>query len=102
MNNAKPSSSTTIMDDDDSELLSTNLVVIHINFASIQYEKTTETKSTSTWQLFSNLGGSFGFFMGISIISIVELFVELIGLRLLPRLWGVTSLYGIGQKEKFD
>ena len=102
MNDAKPSSSTTTMDDDDSELLSTNLVVIHINFASIQYEKTTETKSTSTWQLFSNLGGSFGFFMGISIISIVELFVELIGLRLLPRLWGVTSLYGIGQKEKFD
>ena len=99
MNNANPFSSTAM--NDDPELLSTNLVVIHINFASIQYESTKETKSTSTWQLFSNLGGSFGFFMGISIISIVELFVELIGLRLLPRLWGVTSLYGIGQK-KFD
>lgn len=78
-----------------------NLVVIHVNFASIQYERTTETKSTSRWQLFSNLGGSFGFFMGISVISLVELFVELIGLRLLPRLWGKKSLYGIGQR-KFD
>ena len=83
--------------------LSNNLAVIHINFASIQYIQTTETKSTSTWQLFSNLGGSFGFFMGISIISIVEFFVELIGLRLVPRLWGRNELYGIGQrKDKFD
>jgi len=79
--------------------LSNNLAVIHINYASIQYTSTTETKSTSTWQLFSNLGGSFGFFMGISIISIVEFFVELIGLRLIPRLWGREELYGIGKKK---
>ncbi|KAL9182450.1 hypothetical protein ACHAXT_013102 [Thalassiosira profunda] len=78
-----------------------NFVAIHVNFDSIRYEETTESKSTSVWQLFSNLGGSFGFFMGISLISIVELFVELLGLRLMPRLWGKKQLYGIGQR-KFD
>lgn len=81
--------------------ISTNFVAIHINYDAIRYEETTETKSTGVWQLFSNLGGSFGFFMGISLVSIVELFVELIGLRLIPRLWGDKSLYGIGQK-KYD
>ena len=79
--------------------ISNNFVAIHVNFDSIQYEKTTESKSTSVWQLFSNLGGSFGFFMGISIISIIEFFVELLGLRLLPRLRGKKLLYGIGQKK---
>mmetsp|Transcript_5301 Transcript_5301/g.12029 ORF Transcript_5301/g.12029 Transcript_5301/m.12029 type:complete len:485 (+) Transcript_5301:171-1625(+) len=79
--------------------ISTNFVAIQINYDSIRYEQTTESKSTSVAQLFSNLGGSFGFFMGISIISIVEVFVELIGLRLVPRLWGKRLLYGIGQKK---
>lgn len=81
------------------EEISNNFVHVHVNFDSIRYDRTTETKSTTVWQLFSNLGGSFGFFMGISLISIVELFVELIGLRLLPRLWGRKQLYGLGQKK---
>lgn len=83
------------------EEIYSNFVHVQVNYDSIRYEETTETKSTSVWQLLSNLGGSFGFFMGISLISIVELVVELIGLRLLPRLWGEKRLFGIGQK-KFD
>jgi hypothetical protein len=76
-----------------------NFASIHVNFQSIRYDETTETKATSRS---SNLGGSFGFFMGISLISICEFFVELIGLRLLPRLWERPQLYGIGQRHKVD
>ena len=78
-----------------------NFMHIHVNYDSIRYKETTESKSSGVWQLFSNLGGSFGFFMGISLISIVVLVVELMGLRLLRRLWGEKRLFGIGQK-KFD
>ena len=40
-----------------------------------------------------------GFFMGISLISIVEV-IELLFLRVLPRFcWGDTRLYGIGQRK---
>ncbi|KAL3933869.1 MAG: hypothetical protein SGARI_003604 [Bacillariaceae sp.] len=76
-----------------------NLVSVTINYGSIQYDKTTESKATSYSGLISDLGGQLGFFMGISIISIAELLVELIGLRLLPRwLFGRTQLYGVGQQ----
>jgi hypothetical protein len=54
--------------------LATNFASIHINYETIRYDETTETKSTSRSQLFYNLGGSFGFFMGISLMSNVNLF----------------------------
>lgn len=79
-----------------------NFVKIHINYDSIRYEQRTESRATDFSQLLSNLGGSMGFFMGISMISVVEIVGELLCLRLIPRLWGNDRLYGIGQKQKLD
>lgn len=80
--------------------VSENLVCITINYGTIQHEEFQESKSTSFSQLISDLGGQLGFFMGISIISVAELFIELFGLRLLPRfLFGNNKLYGLGQKQ---
>lgn len=82
--------------------MASNFVGIIVNYHSIDYDLTTESKATSLSQMISNMGGNFGFFMGISMISLVELVVELIGLRLLPRLWGNRQLFGIGQKQKYN
>lgn len=79
--------------------VSLNFVAVSLNFDSIRFERNTESKATSTPSLISNLGGNMGFFMGLSMISVVEIFVELMGLRLIPRLWGDRRLYGIGQKK---
>jgi len=78
-----------------------NFVLVYINFDSIRLDRVDETKATSAPQLISNLGGNMGFFMGISLISLIEIFGELLGLRIVPRLWGDKRLYGVGQK-KFD
>ena len=78
--------------------LSIDFAAIHINYDSIRYEETTESKSTSPSTLVSNLGGSFGFFMGISMISIVELFVELFALWLMPMLWGEAFVWHWAEK----
>mmetsp|Transcript_30923 Transcript_30923/g.45724 ORF Transcript_30923/g.45724 Transcript_30923/m.45724 type:complete len:531 (+) Transcript_30923:125-1717(+) len=86
---------------DEMTSFASNYVRILVNYRFIEYELMTESKATSTSQLISNLGGNFGFFMGISMISIIE-FMELLCLRLLPRLWGNRQLFGIGQKQKFD
>ena len=50
------------------EELEDNVVALQINYDSIRYESTTESKSTTVSTMISNLGGSFGFFMGISMI----------------------------------
>ena len=76
-----------------------NFVTAKINYDSMQYEIQQATSSADFAQLLSNLGGNMGFFIGISIISIVEVFGELIGLRLIPRLWEDKRLYEIGLKE---
>jgi hypothetical protein len=82
------------------ESIQNNLIAITINYGTIQYALMKESKSQSFSGLVSDLGGQLGFFMGISIISVVELVIELIGLRLLPRfLFGNTKLYGVGQKQ---
>ena len=76
-----------------------NLVRVVVNFDSIRYKRTFESQDKTLGGLISDMGGQMGFFAGISIISIVELFGELLGLRLLPRLWGDTRIYGIGQRS---
>jgi hypothetical protein len=35
-------------------------------------------------------------YMGISLVSIIEILGELFGLRLIPRLWGDARLHGVG------
>jgi len=80
---------------------SENFVQVHVNYDLIRYQLITESKATTAAQMVSNLGGNMGFFMGLSMISVVEIFIELLGLRLIPRLFGNTHLYGVGQK-KFD
>lgn len=75
-----------------------NLVRVVVNFDSIRYERIFESQDQTLGKLISDMGGQMGFFMGISTISIIELFGELIGLRLLPRVFGDKRLFGIGQR----
>jgi hypothetical protein len=74
-------------------------VMVLINYEAIREEKVTEVRAQTYSQLLSNIGGQMGLFMGISVISLIELFGELPPLRLLPRLWGDRRLYGVGSKE---
>jgi hypothetical protein len=41
-----------------------------------------------------------GLFMGVPVVSIIEIFGELLPLRLLPRVWGDKRLCGMGSKER--
>ncbi|CAB9519788.1 Acid-sensing ion channel [Seminavis robusta] len=79
-----------------------NLVDVVVNMNTIRYDLMEESKDKSFSSLISDLGGQMGFFMGISLISIVELFGELIGLRILPRFFcGDRRLYGVGQRRDY-
>lgn len=73
---------------------------ILINYESIRQEHVTEVRANTFSQLLGNIGGQMGLFMGISVISVIEIFGELLPLRLLPRLWGDNRLYGMGSKER--
>ena len=76
-----------------------NLVWIQVNYDKIQFEKLTESKEMSFAQLLAAVGGSMGLFLGISLLSVVELFGDLCLLRILPRYFGYRSLYGLGSKK---
>jgi hypothetical protein len=76
-----------------------NLLYVSINFDAIRYQMQTESKTMSFSQLLSSAGGSCGLFAGMSFISIIELFGDLMLLRLVPRFFGRRQLYGIGSKE---
>lgn len=76
-----------------------NTVSVQINFESIREERVSESKVMSKTQLLSNIGGQMGVFLGVSFISLIELFGELMVFRLLPRLGGDRRLYGIGSKS---
>jgi hypothetical protein len=76
-----------------------NLLYVSIVFDSIRYQKQSETKTTSFTQLLSSAGGSCGLFAGMSFISLIELFGDLMLLRLMPRFFGSRQLYGVGSKE---
>jgi hypothetical protein len=76
-----------------------NLLYVSIIFDSISYQKQSETKTMSPTQLLSSAGGSCGLFAGMSFISLIELFGDLMLLRLMPRFFGRRQLYGVGSKE---
>ena len=52
--------------------------------------------------LLANIGGQMGLFVGISVISIIEIFSELMIFRLLPRFWGDRRLYGVGSTDNLN
>ena len=79
-----------------------NFVGVHINYQSIRKEVLTESKETTFSVLLANIGGQMGLFVGISAISIIEIFGELMIFRLLPRLWGDRRLYGVGSTENLN
>ena len=73
-----------------------NYVSVTINFRRIQYILLTESKALSFAQLLAAIGGSMGFFLGISLLSIFELLGDL---GLVPRWFGHRHLYGLGAVE---
>mmetsp|Transcript_5827 Transcript_5827/g.16341 ORF Transcript_5827/g.16341 Transcript_5827/m.16341 type:complete len:474 (-) Transcript_5827:53-1474(-) len=79
-----------------------NFVALTINFEKLQYKRLTESKGMSFSQLLGAIGGSMGFFLGISLVSIFELLGDLVGMRLLPRFFGHKNLYGVGAHYKVD
>jgi hypothetical protein len=80
----------------DQELVSSNYMSVSINYDTIRYEVLTESKAMSFSQLLGAIGGSMGLFLGISLISVLEVVADLGILRLIPRLWGDRRLNGVG------
>mmetsp|Transcript_23870 Transcript_23870/g.66242 ORF Transcript_23870/g.66242 Transcript_23870/m.66242 type:complete len:472 (+) Transcript_23870:59-1474(+) len=79
-----------------------NFIAVTVNFKSMQYNRLTESKGMSFSQLLGAIGGSMGFFLGISLVSVFELVGDLVGMRLIPRLYGHKNLYGVGSRYKLD
>ena len=79
-----------------------NFVGVHISYQVIRKEVLTESKETTFSVLLANIGGQMGLFVGISAISIIEIFGELMIFRLLPRFWGDRRLYGVGSTEHLN
>ena len=75
---------------------------VHVNYQAIRKEMLTESKETTFSVLLANIGGQMGLFVGISAISIIEIFGELMIFRLLPRFWGDRRLYGVGSTEHLN
>jgi len=84
------------------EYLRNNFVGLTVNYEKMQYKQLTESKGLSFSQLLGSIGGSMGFFLGISLVSIFELFGDLVGMRLIPRYFGHKNLYGLGAHYKND
>eukprot|EP00522_Entomoneis_paludosa_P007727 CAMPEP_0172439488 /NCGR_PEP_ID=MMETSP1065-20121228/458_1 /TAXON_ID=265537 /ORGANISM="Amphiprora paludosa, Strain CCMP125" /LENGTH=449 /DNA_ID=CAMNT_0013188175 /DNA_START=107 /DNA_END=1456 /DNA_ORIENTATION=- len=76
-----------------------NFIGVNINFDKILFTELTETKAVTFAQLLGSIGGSMGLFMGISALSVFELFGDLICLRLIPRFFGYRHLYGLGHRR---
>jgi len=49
--------------------------------------------------LLAGIGGSMGLFVGISVLSIIEVVGDLGVMRLIPRIFGYRSLYGLGTRH---
>jgi hypothetical protein len=75
---------------------------VHVNYQAMRKEALTETKEMTLSVLLANIGGQMGLFVGISVISIIEIFSELMIFRLLPRFWGDRRLYGVGSTENLN
>lgn len=76
-----------------------DFVSFHVNYYSITTEHWNGNKGMTVTELWANIGGQMGLFLGISFVSIIEVFGELLTFRLLPRLWGDKRLYGLGSKH---
>ncbi|KAL7562907.1 hypothetical protein ACA910_000280 [Epithemia clementina (nom. ined.)] len=75
-----------------------NYASVRLNFDNIQYQELRESKAVTLAQLIGSVGGSMGLFLGISILSVVELVGDLMLLRLIPRFCGIRKLHGLGTK----
>ncbi|KAL7556919.1 hypothetical protein ACA910_006165 [Epithemia clementina (nom. ined.)] len=79
---------------------SQNFVQVRLNYASIKMERLSESKALTREQLLGSIGGSMGLFLGISAISIFEIFGDFLMLRLVPRLFGYRNLHGLGARNE--
>lgn len=70
-----------------SDQVEKNFILIRVNFENMKRETIVESKSQSLAQLLGGIGGQMGLFMGISLISLFEVFGDLLGCRIIPRLW---------------
>ncbi|KAL7556927.1 hypothetical protein ACA910_006171 [Epithemia clementina (nom. ined.)] len=82
----------------ETELLQ-NFMVVRLNYGSIQMDRLSETKAMTQQQLIGNIGGSMGLYLGISALSMFEIFGDFMCLRLIPRLFGYRHLYGLGAQS---
>lgn len=73
-------------------------LVLHINYDAMRESVVSETPSMTFSQLLGNIGGQMGLFLGISVISLMEV-GELVLVRLIPRMFGERRLYGIGGRS---
>lgn len=76
-----------------------NIVFVTLNYESMIQQTVEETRAQSPYELMAAIGGVTGLYMGMSLVSIIEVFGELLGLHLLPRLWSDDRLYGIGGRS---
>ena len=51
-----------------------NFLVLNIYYPTTQYKVITESPKTSSFDLFSSIGGSLGIFIGLSVFHLVEIF----------------------------
>ena len=90
------------LDDDDDftedlqEQVPSNYMSVSINYDTIRYKVLTESKAMTFSQLLGAIGGSMGLFLGISLISVMEVVADLGILRLIPHIWGDRRLNGVG------
>lgn len=77
------------------EFENSDTLEVLINYDVMRETVVTESPSMTTSQLLGNIGGQMGLFLGISVISLMEI-GELLFVRLMPRLCGEGRLYGIG------
>ncbi|KAL7556926.1 hypothetical protein ACA910_006170 [Epithemia clementina (nom. ined.)] len=75
-----------------------NFLRVQLNYASIKMEQLSETKALTLEQLLGSIGGSMGLFMGISAISVFEIFGDFLALRVIPRIFGYRNLRGVGAR----
>ncbi len=50
-----------------------NLLAVDIFLQSMQYQETIETQAISTWDMFSNIGGTLGLYLGASLLTVMEI-----------------------------
>mmetsp|Transcript_20775 Transcript_20775/g.57437 ORF Transcript_20775/g.57437 Transcript_20775/m.57437 type:complete len:482 (+) Transcript_20775:211-1656(+) len=76
-----------------------NFIAMRINYDKLQFEVVTQSPSITFATLLGSIGGSMGLFLGISVVSIIEIFGDLLCLRVLPRGCGIRRLYGLGGRR---